>query len=136
MSGKKLDLERIVFIGRTFEEYLRMFNLQPGELEGRRILDCPAGACSFTAEASKLGAVSIAADIAYYYSPEVLKDKGLKDIEHTVEQLDKVQDHFVWEEFASVQELQQARTAALTASTLQPLCSGGAACAAFCRPDL
>ncbi|AIQ68400.1 SAM-dependent methyltransferase [Paenibacillus graminis] len=118
MSGNKLDLERIVFIGRTFEEYLRMFNLQPGELGGRSILDCPAGACSFTSEAHKLGAASVAADIAYYYSAEALRDKGLKDIEHTVQQLDKVQDNFVWKEFTSIHALQQARTAALAASTL------------------
>lgn len=118
MSGNKLDLERIVFIGRTFEEYLRMFNLQPGELAGRSILDCPAGACSFTSEAHKLGAASVAADIAYYYSAEALRDKGLMDIEHTVQQLDKVQNNFVWKEFTSIHALQQARTAALAASTL------------------
>ncbi|OKP95580.1 SAM-dependent methyltransferase [Paenibacillus sp. P46E] len=118
MSRNKLDLERIVFIGRTFEEYLRMFDLQREELMGRSILDCPAGACSFTAGANKLGAASVAADIAYDYSAEVLRDKGLRDIDHTVQQLSKVKDSFVWEEFASVQELQQARTSALTISTL------------------
>ncbi|MGN7765040.1 SAM-dependent methyltransferase [Paenibacillus sp. 22594] len=118
MSRNKLDLERIVFIGRTFEEYLRMFDLQREELIGRSILDCPAGACSFTAGANKLGAASVAADIAYDYSAEVLRDKGLRDIDHTVQQLSKVKDSFVWEEFASVQELQQARTSALTISTL------------------
>ncbi|OKP82492.1 SAM-dependent methyltransferase [Paenibacillus sp. P32E] len=118
MSRNKLDLERIVFIGRTFEEYLRMFDLQREELMGRSILDCPAGACSFTAGANKLGAASVAADIAYDYSAEVLRDKGLRDIDHTVQQVGKVKDSFVWEEFASVQELQQARTSALTISTL------------------
>ncbi|MEK5236668.1 hypothetical protein NST99_13350 [Paenibacillus sp. FSL L8-0470] len=56
MSGAKLDLQRIVMIGRTFEEYLRMFNLQREELAVRRILDCPAGVCSFTAAANQLGA--------------------------------------------------------------------------------
>ncbi len=43
-QSTKLDLERIVLIGRTFEEYLNMFSLSEGELQGKRILDCPAGA--------------------------------------------------------------------------------------------
>lgn len=40
-----LDLSRIVFIGRTWDEYLLMFNLTKEELIGRDVLDCPAGAC-------------------------------------------------------------------------------------------
>lgn len=48
-KSTKLELDRIVFIGRTFEEYLNMFSLSLDELRGKRILDCPAGACSFTA---------------------------------------------------------------------------------------
>ncbi len=45
----KLDLERIIFIGRTYEEYMDMFSLSEEELKGKKILDCPAGTCSFTA---------------------------------------------------------------------------------------
>jgi len=52
----KLDLSRIVFIGRTFDEYMSMFNLTQEDLVGRKILDCPAGACSVTAKANQLGA--------------------------------------------------------------------------------
>lgn len=70
---------RIVFIGRTFDEYMRMFALQPEELRGRSFPDCPAGACSFTADANRRGAEAVAADIAYSYSAEVLQAKGLAD---------------------------------------------------------
>ncbi|MEK5029146.1 SAM-dependent methyltransferase [Paenibacillus sp. FSL M7-1046] len=118
MSGAKLDLQRIVVIGRTFEEYLRMFNLQREELAGRKILDCPAGVCSFTAAANQLGAEAVAADIAYFHSAEVLMEKGIKDIQHAMLQLGKVQQNFLWNEFKSIEELKQARTEALTASTL------------------
>lgn len=118
MSGVKMDLQRIVVIGRTFEEYLRMFNLQREELAGRRILDCPAGVCSFTAEANRLGADAVAADMAYCHSAEVLMEKGIGDIEHAALELEKVQHNFLWNEFQSIGELKQARTEALTASTL------------------
>ncbi|MDQ0193025.1 SAM-dependent methyltransferase [Paenibacillus wynnii] len=119
MSGEepKLDLDRIVFIGRTFDEYMRMFDLLPEELAGRRILDCPAGACSFTAKANTLGADVTAVDIAYYHTPAKLAQKGLQDIEHAMHQLDKVQDNFVWEYFKSIDGLRKVRIEALTDST-------------------
>ncbi|MRN52608.1 SAM-dependent methyltransferase [Paenibacillus monticola] len=119
MSGAetKLDLERIVFIGRTFEEYMRMFKLEREELVGRRILDCPSGACSFTAVAQRFGAVATAADITYSYSAIELEQKGLQDIEHVMFQLDKVQDNFRWDFFKSITDLREARTEALMTST-------------------
>lgn len=115
MSGAegKLDLERIVFIGRTFEEYLQMFNLKEADLAGQRILDCPAGACSFTAISNQLGSDVTAADIAYYYSADELADKGVQDIEHAMFELDKVRDNFVWDYFESIEDLTQARSKAL-----------------------
>lgn len=115
MSGAegKLELERIVFIGRTYEEYLQMFNLKEADLVGGRILDCPAGACSFTAISNQLGSNVTAADIAYYYSTEELADKGVQDIEHAMSELSKVQDNFVWDYFESIEDLTQMRNKAL-----------------------
>ncbi|MFD5017905.1 SAM-dependent methyltransferase [Paenibacillus sp. NPDC058367] len=115
MSGVegKLELERIVFIGRTFEEYLQMFKLKEADLIGRRILDCPAGACSFTAISNQLGSDVTAADIAYYYSADELEDKGVQDIEHAMSELVKVQGNFVWDYFKSIEDLTQARSRAL-----------------------
>lgn len=119
MSGAKgkLDLERIVFIGRTYEEYIRMFDLLESDLIGKSILDCPAGACSFTAIANQLGGEVTAADIAYYYSEDELADKGAQDIAHAMSGVEKVQDNFVWNYFKSIEGLTEARNAALTAST-------------------
>jgi hypothetical protein len=115
MSGAegKLELERIVFIGRTFEEYLQMFNLKEADLVGGRILDCPAGACSFTAISNQLGSDATAADIAYYYATCELAEKGVQDIEYAMSELDKVQGNFVWDYFNSIEDLTQARSKAL-----------------------
>ena len=52
-----------------------MFFLSEEELRGKKILDCPAGACSFTAISNKLGFDVTACDIAYYHSGEDLKIK-------------------------------------------------------------
>ncbi|CAM3346857.1 SAM-dependent methyltransferase [Brevibacillus invocatus] len=111
----KLDINRIVFIGRTFDEYLKMFDLTQEELTGKRVLDCPAGACSFTAIAGRNGLDVTATDIAYDHSVSELENKGFLDIEHAMEQMEKTQSNYVWNEFRSVAELKQHRSMALTA---------------------
>ncbi len=37
----KLELDNVIFIGRTYEEYMAMFGLKEEELVGKKILDCP-----------------------------------------------------------------------------------------------
>ncbi|MCM3109605.1 methyltransferase domain-containing protein [Lederbergia lenta] len=111
--SKKLDLERIIFIGRTFEEYLDMFSLSVEKLEGKKILDCPAGACSFTASGNKIGLDITACDIAYYHSVEDLEMKGLQDIEHAMEHIEKVKDNYVWDYFNDIDDLRGHRLHAL-----------------------
>ncbi|WP_025689206.1 class I SAM-dependent methyltransferase [Paenibacillus zanthoxyli] len=113
LEENRLDLSRIVFIGRTYEEYMAMFGLSEEELKGRTVLDCPGGACAFTARANALGAQAVSADIAYYYPPLPLEEKGLEDIRHTMNQLEKAQAGFKWDYFLSVEELRAHRSRAL-----------------------
>jgi hypothetical protein len=37
----KLELDNVIFVGRTYEEYLAMFALKEAELAGLKVLDCP-----------------------------------------------------------------------------------------------
>ncbi|MBW8348500.1 class I SAM-dependent methyltransferase [Bacillus sp. IITD106] len=113
----KLDIERIVFIGRSFEEYLDMFSLSIESLNGKRILDCPAGACSFTAVGNKLGLDITACDIAYYHSGEELKNKGLQDIEHAMVHMEKAKGNYIWDYFKDVEGLRKHRLNALNDCT-------------------
>ncbi|GMO01372.1 SAM-dependent methyltransferase [Parageobacillus thermoglucosidasius] len=112
-KSTKLDLERIIFIGRTFEEYMDMFSLSIEKLKGKKILDCPAGACSFTALGNKLGLDVTACDIAYYHSVEDLELKGLQDIEYTMEQMEKAKSNYIWDYFKDVEGLKKHRLSAL-----------------------
>jgi hypothetical protein len=112
-QSTKLDLERIVFIGRTFDEYLDMFSLSKEELEGKKILDCPAGACSFTAVGNKQDLDVTAADIAYYHSEKDLHNKGLQDIEHAMELMEKAQSNYIWDYFKDIEGLRKHRLSAL-----------------------
>jgi hypothetical protein len=42
-----LQLDRVVLLGRTFEEYRRYFFLQPPQLIGKKILDAAGGLARF-----------------------------------------------------------------------------------------
>ncbi|MFS0891057.1 SAM-dependent methyltransferase [Peribacillus frigoritolerans] len=112
-QSTKLDLERIIFIGRTFKEYLDMFSLSVEELRGKKILDCPAGACSFTAVDNKSGLDVTACDIAYYHSGEDLKYKGLQDIEHAMEHMQNAKSNYIWKYFKDIEGLRKNRLSAL-----------------------
>jgi hypothetical protein len=112
-DSTKLDLERIVFIGRTYEEYMDMFSLSQEELQGKKILDCPAGACSFTAVGNKSGLNVTACDIAYFHSNNVLKNKGLQDIEHAMEHMEKAKGNYNWDYFSDIEGLRKRRLNAL-----------------------
>ncbi|WP_433743986.1 SAM-dependent methyltransferase [Paenibacillus amylolyticus] len=109
-----LELAQIVFIGRTFKEYMKMFNLTVEDVAGKSILDCPGGACSFSSQARKWGADPMAVDMAYEYEIDELEVKGFQDIEHTMKQLKPVQGIYVWDQFGSIQGLKEERTRAIT----------------------
>lgn len=113
-QGKtKQELDRVVFIGRTFEEYTHMFDLQLSELAGKRILDCPSGACSFTAHGRKQGLDVTASDIAYNHRLDDLEAKGQQDIEHAMETLEQAKSNYVWDFYEDVPGLRQHREQAL-----------------------
>ncbi|OZB95481.1 SAM-dependent methyltransferase [Paenibacillus sp. XY044] len=117
-EAEDIRLERIVFIGRTYDEYLRMFNVKPGELKGRTVLDCPGGACSFTAKVRQIGIEATAADIAYQFEPAALEAKGRLDIVHAVQHVEILRDQYLWDEFGGPEGLRTERTRALTATVL------------------
>lgn len=113
-QGKtKLELNRVVFIGRTYEEYMQMFDLQAKELAGKKILDCPAGACSFTAHAAAAGLDVTASDIAYDHRIEDLERKGLEDTAHAMESMEQTKRNFVWDFYGDVAGVSRHRHQAL-----------------------
>ena len=109
-----LQLDRVVFIGRTYFEYLRIFDLDESVLRNGRVLDCAAGPSSFTAEASKRGFDVTACDVLYGNPIETLADKGSKDIEHTFQKVDDVPHLYVWKQYKDRQEIIGLRHKALS----------------------
>ncbi len=108
-----LQLDRIVFIGRTYSEYLRMFDLDESMLRSGRVLDCAAGPSSFTAEAHNKGLDVTACDCLYTVPIEELVQKGKDDIAHTFQKVDDVPHLYVWKHYKDRQEIIVLRHKAL-----------------------
>jgi SAM-dependent methyltransferase len=82
MEAKRgLQLDRVVLLGRTFEEYRRYFLLEPDRLIGKRVLDVAGGVSSFCAEANQLGIEVTSFDPIYALSPEKIRQRSEADLE-------------------------------------------------------
>jgi hypothetical protein len=113
MNHNHLNIDRIAFFGRTYAEYLSMFGLDETVMKHGRILDCPAGASSFAAEAHQLGLDVTACDIMYNLSADELIERCKKDIQHVFEKFDEVEHLYVWKYYKSKDEVIALRNKAL-----------------------
>src|SRR5215216_6376580 len=80
-SKRGLQLDRVVLLGRTFEEYRRYFLLEPDCLVGKRVLDLAGGVSSFCAEANKLGIHVTSFDPIYSLPPQSIMQRSESDLE-------------------------------------------------------
>ena len=110
---EKLDIDRIAFIGRTFDEYKNIFALDDADLGSGPILDCPAGPSSFSAEAARKGLQVTACDMTYQLSIAFLGEKGKKDIEHVFDRVNDVPHLYVWNTYKNWDEIVSLRRKAL-----------------------
>jgi hypothetical protein len=76
-----LRLDRIVLLGRTFEEYRRYFLLEPKELIGRDVLDVAGGVSSFYAQANARGIRVTSFDPIYSLPAEQIAERSEPDLE-------------------------------------------------------
>jgi hypothetical protein len=83
-------------IGRTFEEYRHFFALDPSDLVGERVLDCPGGVGSFVAEARDRGVRAVGADVLYETSPATLARRCRRDARRAAEQVAAKRGLFTW----------------------------------------
>lgn len=106
---KQLNLEEIVLIGRTYDEYRKMFALDDGLLKSGPILDVASGVSSFCAEANSRGYNVVASDRIYTLSPSKIEDKCRQDLDNIIKQLPAVSDLYVWDYFKDIQALKDQR---------------------------
>ena len=106
---KQLNLKNIALIGRTFDEYYRMFDLGNVSLKNETILDVASGVSSFCAEANAKGYNVIASDKIYMSSASDIGQKCARDLDTVIEQLPDIADLYVWDYFKDIQSLKAQR---------------------------
>ncbi|RKD95102.1 hypothetical protein [Halopiger aswanensis] len=100
-DSTKFEVTDCAVIGRTFEEYLAMFDLEPAELEGRRVLDCPSGVASFVATATDRGVDAVGADVIYERARDELAGRCRDDRESVADQILEKPGLFAWSFYES-----------------------------------
>ncbi len=63
---------QVLITARTYDDYLQLFALEPGDLLNGPVLDCPAGASDFGATVRSIGGTCTSADVLYDQEPDEL----------------------------------------------------------------
>ncbi|MEY2409414.1 MAG: hypothetical protein QOF48_2084 [Verrucomicrobiota bacterium] len=105
---KGLVLDKVVLLGRTFEEYARYFALEPAALANRAILDVAAGVSSFCAEGSARGFQITALDPIYQWPAERILQNCEPDLDRVIGAIDGLQT-YKWDYYKTPEDLKRLR---------------------------
>ena len=113
MSSKRgLQLDKVVLLGRTFEEYCGYFLLEPEKLAVQRVLDVGGGVSSFTAEANARGILATSVDPIYTLpTPEIAQRAG-PDLDHVIEAVRDLPT-YRWTTYRGPEHVRELRECAL-----------------------
>jgi SAM-dependent methyltransferase len=106
------SLDRVVPWGRSYEEYVRMFDLGPVELGGR-ILGCGDGPAAFQAELHRRGGRGVAIDPLYAFSAAAIEGRIAATRLEVMAQVRANLGDFVWTMIPTPEELERQRLAAM-----------------------
>ncbi len=110
----ELKLNNVVLIGRTFDEYRRMFNLDLDSLRGARVLDVASGVSSFCAQATAAGLNITATDRIYMFDADAIATKAAQDLDEVMGKVAGIPGNFLWTEFGDIGGLRARRKQAYT----------------------
>lgn len=108
----RFELSQVFPWGRSFEEYVRMFNLDDEDLSGT-ILGCADGPANFNAEMHRHGRQVISCDPIYRFTKQQLSVRIEQACVEIVEQTKKNMGNFVWSSIGSIEELRDTRMSAM-----------------------
>lgn len=104
--------ESIVPWGRSFQEYVNMFNLTFDDLD-KSILSCGDGPASFNSTMKKNGKTVVSVDPVYNLNRRTIEKKIEETYETVMGQTRDNEDKFVWSTVKDVEELGKIRMAAM-----------------------
>ncbi len=98
--------------GRSYYEYMRMFNLKETDLKGR-ILGCADGPASFNSVGSRMGIKTVSADPIYGCSGAEIEARINETFDVVITQTYRNRGNFIWREISSIRELGELRLFAM-----------------------
>lgn len=107
-------LDKVVPWGRSYEEYVAMFDLSEADLQ-LRILGCGDGPASFNSELTKRDGNVVSIDPIYAFDAAQIKSRIAETHDTVLAQMRKNQNDYVWNAIASVEELGRIRMSAMDA---------------------
>ncbi len=105
-------LESIRPWGRSYDEFVRMFDLSPANLAST-ILDCGGGPASFAAELHAQGGRVVACDPIYSFSADDVRRRVAETYDTIVKANEEHRDKFHWKENGSPEQLGRRRMQAM-----------------------
>lgn len=106
------DLQDVAPWGRSLDEYVRIFELTPGDLK-LRILDCGAGPASFTAEATERAYSVVPCDPIYRFSADDIQRRVHEVYPVMLAGMQAERDRFVWTHTGSPEQVAERRLEAM-----------------------
>lgn len=105
-------LDEVVPWGRSYEEYVRMFDLTEADL-ALRILGCGDGPAAFNATLTQRDGHVVSVDPLYIFDAEQIRGRISATYETVVAQLRQNRNDYVWEEISSAEQLGRLRLSAM-----------------------
>jgi hypothetical protein len=105
-------LDEVIPWGRSFEEYVTLFNLTEIDLQ-KRILGCGDGPAAFNHDLTHRGGNIISVDPVYAFEAEDIRSRIEATFDEVLEQVRQYREEFVWGQITSPKELGEVRMAAM-----------------------
>ncbi len=109
-----MKLDRVVPWGRSFAEYLSMFNLTESEL-GRNLLGCGDGPASFNKELTTIGGNVVSVDPVYEFTAAQIRSRIESVYPRIMAEMEKSREKYVWKRLRDVKHLGEVRMRAMKA---------------------
>lgn len=109
---RMFQLQNVVPWGRSFQDYIEMFNLTSADLK-LSILDCAGGPASFNAVMKQQGKTVISCDPIYQFTSEQIQQRIDQTYPIIIDGLYKNIDQFVWKKNPTPEALGADRLSAM-----------------------
>jgi hypothetical protein len=105
-------LDKIVPWGRSYDEYVNMFDLTEVDLK-LRIIGCGDGPAAFNSTLTKSGGDIVSVDPIYVFNAKQIKVRICDTYENVMAQMRKSQNDYIWKSVPSVEQLGSIRMSAM-----------------------